>query len=82
MSQIDVLLPPQSSPAFVDTLSAALGIDRGRCINVQPANDLFTSSLVYTLHAAQKCHKVKKGDIGLIISVASGIQVGCTLYYF
>ncbi len=82
MSQIAVLLPPQSSPAFVDALSAALGIDRDRCIDVHAAKDLFTSSLAYTLQAAQRCQKVKKGDIGLIISVASGIQVGCTLYYF
>ena len=44
--------------------------------------DLFTSSLPFGLQQALTSGRVQQGDIGLIINVASGIQVGCTTYRF
>ncbi len=82
-SQIKVVLPPQISPEFVSSLSDELGFDRDIIVNIARENaDLFTSSLPYTLQYVQEQQRVQPGDIGLIISVGSGIQVGCAAYYF
>jgi amino acid adenylation domain-containing protein len=82
-SCIKLVLPPQISPAFVASLSDALGFAKDIIVDIAQENaDLFTSSLPYTLHYVQKHHMVQPGDIGLIIAVGSGIQVGCATYYF
>jgi len=82
LAQIKVVLPPQISTGFISRLSDTLAIDRGRLVDVQTQHDLFTSSLAYTLQHVHKHKLVQPGDIGLIISVGSGIQVGCATYYF
>jgi amino acid adenylation domain-containing protein len=82
LAQIKVVLPPQISTAFISRLSDTLSIDRSRLVDVQAQHDLFTSSLAYTLQHVRKHNLVQPGDIGLIISVGSGIQVGCATYYF
>jgi 3-oxoacyl-[acyl-carrier-protein] synthase III len=45
-------------------------------------NDLYTSSLPYTLQHVREQNLVQSGDVGLIITAGSGIQVGCATYYF
>ncbi len=82
MEQITVILPPQISSDFITELSSKLEIARDRLVDAHTQNDLFTSSLPYALEHAQTQHMVKSGDIGLIINVGSGIQVGCASYYF
>ncbi|GCF09101.1 non-ribosomal peptide synthetase [Dictyobacter arantiisoli] len=82
LSQINLILPPQISSSFIAQLSNALEVSRDKVIDVQAEHDLFTSSLAYTLQAAYDQHKVQKGNIGLIINVGSGLQVGCATYYF
>jgi amino acid adenylation domain-containing protein len=82
LAQIKVVMPPQISAGFISRLSDTLAIDRSRLVDVQAQHDLFTSSLAYTLQHVRKHKLVQTGDIGLIISIGSGIQVGCATYYF
>lgn len=84
IAQIKVILPPQISTSFITALSNAMGLSRDRFVNITGENhdDLFTSSVAYTLQYVREQHLVKPGDIGLIISVGTGIQVGCATYYF
>ena len=44
--------------------------------------DLFSSSLPYAFEYAQKKQLTRPGDTGLMISVGSGLQVGCAIYHF
>jgi len=44
--------------------------------------DLFTSSIPYALHYLMSTENDMTGEIALIISVGSGLQVGCALYQF
>jgi amino acid adenylation domain-containing protein len=82
VSQIKVILPPQISPAFITALSNTMNLSRDRFVDLAQGGDLFTSSLAYTLQYVREQHLVKPGDIGLIINVGTGIQVGCATYYF
>ena len=82
IEQIKVILPPQISSDFISVLSRRLEIERDRFVDVGAERDLFTSSLPYALEEAQRQQRLKPGDIGLIINVGSGIQVGCASYYF
>jgi len=83
LNEINIVLPPQISSAFISRLSKSLGLNREKFVNVVgEGKDFFTSSLVYALHAAYKNNLVKPGDKGLIIAIGSGIQVGCAIYHF
>jgi 3-oxoacyl-[acyl-carrier-protein] synthase III len=78
---IAVVLPPQISPGFVPALAGALGMDLARFVDLcHPDGDLFTSTLPATF--AGVAGRVKPGDLGLIINVASGIEVACATYHF
>jgi len=83
ISQIARVLPPQLSPSFIDKLGAALGLPQSRLVHAMPSDrDLFTSALPYALRHVQQHGLVQPGDIGLVVSVGSGVQVGCALYHF
>jgi amino acid adenylation domain-containing protein len=83
INQIKVILPPQISTAFITALSNTMNVSRDKFVDIPHEDgDLFTSSLAYTLQYAREQHRVNPGDIGLIISVGAGIQVGCATYYF
>jgi hypothetical protein len=58
-----------------------VGKERMACIADDGA-DWFTSSTVCGLKFAHEHGMVAPGDVGLLINVGSGIQVGCALYYF
>ena len=81
LSQVKVILPPQISAQFISSLSGRMNVSRDKFVDVAH-NDLFTSSLPYALEHVREQDLVKPGDIGLIISAGSGIQVGCATYYF
>jgi len=77
-----LILPPQISPTFQEKLAAVIGSDQ-RIVNIAEIGaDLFTSSLIYTLEGAQRLELAAKNDVGLIIEVSPGIQVGCVAYQF
>lgn len=83
MEDIAVVLPPQISDAFVDRLAEALSAPPARCVKVaKRANDFYTSSLPYCFDHLRRHELARPGDIGLIIAVGTGIQVGCALYHF
>jgi len=82
-SRIKAIFPPQISTAFIARLAGVLDVDPARCIDATiPGRDLFTSSLPYALRDAARRDLVHAGDLGLIIAVGSGIQIGCALYAF
>ena len=63
-------------------LAACIGIPSSRFVDVAADADLFTSSLPYALEHAWRHTRVSSGDVGLIVSVGSGLQVGCATYRF
>lgn len=83
LSQVAVIFPPQISSRFIAKLGEALHLSKEKFVDaVQGVPDLFSSSLPYALAYAQENGLVKPGDLGLIIAVGSGIQVGCAIYQF
>jgi 3-oxoacyl-[acyl-carrier-protein] synthase III len=83
IGDIKVIFPPQISSDFISNLCAVLHVPKDMLVDVIPGNmDYFTSSLAYAFKRAYASDIVKKGDIGLIVGVGAGIQVGCALYYF
>ena len=83
ISDIDFFLPPQISPAMNSKLPNLLGVEPHRFVDVSRENaDLFTSALPYSLEYLQREKRNQHGKIGLVIHAASGLQVGCAVYYF
>ena len=83
IEDIKVILPPQISASFVPRLRDAMFGSNARFVDLaRDHNDLHSSTLPYTLRHVREQGWVEKGDIGLIINVGSGIQVGCATYYF
>ncbi len=83
MDKIAKVFPQQISSTFIQKLSKALNLPAEKVVDVTAGRkDLFTSSIPYAMQEAISNQEVKKGDIGLIISVGSGIQTGCAIYYF
>ncbi|UXA07682.1 amino acid adenylation domain-containing protein [Mycobacterium sp. SMC-2] len=85
-SDIAVVLSPQLSTAELDELAAQIGIPRARFVEFgsddEPDTDLFTSSLPYGMDYARRHMLARPGDIALILTVGSGVTVGCTTYRF
>jgi len=83
LNRIDTVFPPQVSSGFITRLSETLHLPREKFVDVVgEGHDLFSSSLPYALEHALTNGLVKPGDTGLMISVGSGIQVGCAIYHF
>jgi 3-oxoacyl-[acyl-carrier-protein] synthase III len=83
LSDVRWILPPQRSAEFVTRLSERLGLEREKFVDVtRPDGDLFTSSFAHSFQHLIDQKKTKPGDIGLLIDVGAGIQVGCAAYYF
>jgi 3-oxoacyl-[acyl-carrier-protein] synthase III len=81
-SDIAVVFPPHLSPADRGEMASRIGIPGSRFVEVDADADLFTSSVPYALEHAWRDQRVNPGDIGLIVSVGSGVQVGCATYRF
>jgi 3-oxoacyl-[acyl-carrier-protein] synthase III len=80
--QLAWILPPQRSAAFVAAVEAALEVPPGTCVSaVCPEGDALTSSLPRGWAVLQEEGRLRSGEIGLMISVGSGIGVGCALYH-
>jgi 3-oxoacyl-[acyl-carrier-protein] synthase III len=83
MSRIAVVLPSQFSAAFNAELARRLDIPREKIVDLSGiGKDLFTNSLPFTLERVLRDGLARAGDVGLIVNVASGIQVGCATYHF
>ena len=81
-ADIAVVLPPYLPPAALDELAARIGIPRSRFVDLDADCDPFTSSVPYGLEQARRHGLARPGDIALIVTVGSGVQVGCTTYRF
>ncbi len=81
-SDIAVVFPPHLSPAALDELAAQIGIPRLRFVDLPGDTDPFTSSLPYELEHARQHGQARPGDIALIMTVGSGVEIGCTTYRF
>jgi 3-oxoacyl-[acyl-carrier-protein] synthase III len=83
IDQVDWIFPPQISSDFLALVSEKLNVPPGKIINVVvDGYDLFTSSLPYALDHVFNNGLVQRGEIGLLITVGSGLQVGCAIYHF
>ena len=83
INRIDKVFPPQISSRFITRLSETLKLPRERFVDVVGEGpDFFSSSLTYALEHVYEKELVKSGNIGLLISIGSGIQVGCAIYHF
>jgi phthiocerol/phenolphthiocerol synthesis type-I polyketide synthase C len=81
-SEIAVVFPPFLPTADRTKLAPRIGIPSSRFIDLSADADPFSSSLPYGLEQAWRDKLVSSGDIGLIVSVGSGLQVGCATYRF
>ncbi|WP_067473582.1 non-ribosomal peptide synthetase [Nocardia amamiensis] len=83
LSDIGVVLAPQISSDFLDVLADRIDIPRDRIVDVAgDGPDLYTSSVSAAMRYCHDNAVVRRGDIGIIIAVGAGIQVGCALYHF
>ncbi len=82
-SDIQLLLPPQIAPDFVQNTGRQLGFPREKIVDVAlQGADFSTSSIPVALQAVRERRLATPGDLGLIISVGAGVQVACALYRF
>ena len=81
-SEIAVVFPPYLPLADRTDLAGRIKIPSSRFVDLAAEADPFSSSLPYGLEHAWRHKLVSSGDIGLIVSVGSGLQVGCTTYRF
>ncbi|MGE0605774.1 MAG: amino acid adenylation domain-containing protein [Pirellulales bacterium] len=83
LEDIKHIFPPQISPDFIGKLAQRLGVAQDQMIDATAGQgDLYTSSLPHALRRAQEENRVQPGDIGLFLTVGSGIQVAAAVYYF
>ncbi len=81
--QISKIVAQQISSDFLAQLSTRMECPADLFVDItEGRKDLFTSSIPYALNDLMRTESVSEGDIVLIISVGSGVQVGCALYEF
>jgi amino acid adenylation domain-containing protein len=81
-SEIAVVFPPYLPLADRTELAGRIKIPSSRFVDLATEADPFSSSVPNGLEHARRHKLVSPGDIGLIVSVGSGLQVGCTTYRF
>jgi 3-oxoacyl-[acyl-carrier-protein] synthase III len=82
-TDLAVILPPQLPGTFLADLARVLDVPEAKVVRAtEGERDLFTSSLAFGFAHVQQSGRVRAGDVGLVISVAAGIEVGCALYHF
>ncbi|RMD84272.1 MAG: non-ribosomal peptide synthetase, partial [Lentisphaerae bacterium] len=78
---IDLIAPPQISPDFVQKLGDQLQIPPKKLVNLAEEVDLYTASVPFCLNHLRQQY-AHSGKLALILSVGTGVQVGCLLYHF
>jgi amino acid adenylation domain-containing protein len=81
-SDIAAVFPPHLSQPDREELAIRLGIASSLFVAPATDTDPFSSSVPHGLQHAWQHGLVNSGDVGLIVSVGSGLQVGCTTYRF
>lgn len=81
-TDIAAVFPPFLPVADRAELAGRLNLSSSLFVDLPVDADPFSSALPYGLQVATGQGLVRSGDIGLIITVGSGLQVGCTTYRF
>ncbi|HTI77586.1 MAG TPA: 3-oxoacyl-[acyl-carrier-protein] synthase III C-terminal domain-containing protein, partial [Mycobacterium sp.] len=81
-SDIKVVVPPFLAADDRTELAQRIGIDIARFVEFDGECDPFTSSVPQGIDRVMRRRLAQPGDIGLIVTVGSGLQVGCTTYRF
>jgi 3-oxoacyl-[acyl-carrier-protein] synthase III len=82
MEDIKVILPPQISKSLVPRLADALNVESGRFVDLAAdGRSLSSSSLAHSFLNIPRAG-IAAGNVGLMINVGSGLQVGAATYYF
>lgn len=77
------IIAPQISHSFLQELAVKLEAPKDKFpLALNASKDLYTSSLAYSFWNIFEENKANEGDLGLVISAGSGIQVGCAVYHF
>lgn len=80
-SEIQVVIPPQLSPAFVARFATATGFAPDQVVNIASGDgDLLTSSVPFALKHIRDHNLAPPGSLALLLAVGAGIQVRCALY--
>lgn len=80
---LSVVLLPQTSSWLTQALSEQLDLPPTKLIDIAvDGEDLFSSSIPFALDEVYRRDLVRPGDVGLIVAIGAGIQVGCALYHF
>ena len=82
MDDIKLILPPQISRSHVPGLADALRVERDRIVDLAVDGRSLSSSCLAHAFLQIPASGVASGDIGLMINVGSGLQVGAATYYF
>jgi 3-oxoacyl-[acyl-carrier-protein] synthase III len=79
----DVVIAQQITPAFISKTCTALGGEKAKFIDLTENNDdLQSASIPVGLKYIIDNGLIKEGNQALLMSVGSGIQVGCATYTF
>jgi amino acid adenylation domain-containing protein len=81
-SEIAAVFPPHLTDVDRTELAARLNIPSSRFVDLAAEADPFSSCLPQALQQARRQGLVKSGDVVLIVTVGSGVQVGCATYRF
>jgi amino acid adenylation domain-containing protein len=81
-SEVAAVFPPHLSQPDREELATRLGIASSLFVAPATDTDPFSSSVPHGLQHAWQHGLVGSGDVGLIVSAGSGLQVGCTTYRF
>jgi 3-oxoacyl-[acyl-carrier-protein] synthase III len=83
LEDIDVVIAPQISTKFLVALADRLGVPRSIVVDaVGGGSDLHTSSIPAAIQHCRAESVVSRGDVGLLIAVGAGVQIGCATYHF
>jgi 3-oxoacyl-[acyl-carrier-protein] synthase-3 len=82
-ADVDLVVPPQVSPAFVAALPERIGITRDKVADfTAELPDTHTTSTFLALHRLTAAGRTPAGTHALLLAVGSGITVGAALHRF
>jgi 3-oxoacyl-[acyl-carrier-protein] synthase III len=83
IAAFDIVIAPQVSPAFVSKVCAALGGQKSKFVDVtENDDDLKAASIPVAMKYVIDNGLARPGKEALVVSVGSGVQVGCATYMF
>lgn len=83
LDQFSFVIIPQLHAGFIDQVASRLGLNASQVVSaLEDTGNLYTSSVAYSLNKIRDLQNHSKGDLGLVISAGSGIQVGTAIYHF